>query len=277
MSKWIETPTIGSYFFFSSQRPVSELDAAAVKLPKVYKSYRTRRNLADCAVVIEELWLVSASIFKCAEVGYPSRKRSKHEVSEDQTAAPMHQVSQAVVVENGKLTNRKSGKLVETVEDSKWIFVLSTSRALFVGQKKKGFSRCIHMMISLLPKLLVMKQIQWWILLLLSIKWIRCRLTETTRLPIIKNRMLRHQFLRWPSVCLASGPQELELGLAVSGTTWWVCNLGCSNKSTYRPWSHLGIPQAQPHPIFLAQSENQTLSQAGVHGPSQAGMPDFCG
>lgn len=31
-------------------------EAAAVKLQKVYKSYRTRRNLADCAVLVEELW-----------------------------------------------------------------------------------------------------------------------------------------------------------------------------------------------------------------------------
>jgi hypothetical protein len=32
------------------------LDAAATKLQKAYKIYRTRRNLAGCAVVGEELW-----------------------------------------------------------------------------------------------------------------------------------------------------------------------------------------------------------------------------
>lgn len=31
-------------------------DAAATKLQKAYRGYRTRRKLADSAVVVEELW-----------------------------------------------------------------------------------------------------------------------------------------------------------------------------------------------------------------------------
>lgn len=34
-------------------------DAAATRIQKVYKSYRTRRNFADCAIVVEELWFVT--------------------------------------------------------------------------------------------------------------------------------------------------------------------------------------------------------------------------
>ena len=43
-----------------------------------------------------------------------------------------------MIVESGKLVYRQNGLLVNTIEGSKWIFVLSTSRSLYVGQKKKG-------------------------------------------------------------------------------------------------------------------------------------------
>lgn len=43
-----------------------------------------------------------------------------------------------VIVEDGKLVYKQSGMLLDTNERSKWIFVLSTSRSLYVGQKKKG-------------------------------------------------------------------------------------------------------------------------------------------
>lgn len=39
-----------------------------------------------------------------------------------------------VIVENGKLVYKQREDLVNTDEESKWIFVLSTSRALYVGR-----------------------------------------------------------------------------------------------------------------------------------------------
>lgn len=210
---------------FFSPRPVSELNAAATTVQKIYKSYRTRRNLADCAVVVEELWWKaldfaaldrsSVSFFnvekhetavsrwarartRAAKVGKGLSKNEKaqklalqhwleaidprhryghnlhmyydlwfesessqpffywldvgdgKEINLEKCPRPHMQrqcikylgpnerESYEVIVENGKLVFRQSGLLLETVEGSKWIFVLSTSRNLYVGQKKKG-------------------------------------------------------------------------------------------------------------------------------------------
>lgn len=45
------------------------------------------------------------------------------------------------MVEDGKFLYRQTGDLLHTVDeptDTKWIFVLSTSKTLYVGKKKKG-------------------------------------------------------------------------------------------------------------------------------------------
>ncbi|KAF5812134.1 hypothetical protein HanXRQr2_Chr04g0189181 [Helianthus annuus] len=210
---------------FVSPRPVSELNAAATTVQKIYKSYRTRRNLADCAVVVEELWWKaldfaaldrsSVSFFnvekhetavsrwarartRAAKVGKGLSKNEKaqklalqhwleaidprhryghnlhmyydiwflsescqpffywldvgdgKEVNVEKCPRPTLQrqcikylgpnerESYEVIVENGKLVFRQSGLLLETTEGSKWIFVLSTTSNLYVGQKKKG-------------------------------------------------------------------------------------------------------------------------------------------
>ena len=53
----------------------------------------------------------------------------------------MERLAYEVIVEDGKLVFKQSGKLVHTAEEArntKWIFVLSTSKTMYVGKKKKG-------------------------------------------------------------------------------------------------------------------------------------------
>ncbi|KAK9128349.1 hypothetical protein Syun_017146 [Stephania yunnanensis] len=215
------------------QSPMLDMGApkheAALKLQKVYKSFRTRRQLADCAVLVEQRWWKlldfaelkrsSVSFFniekpetavsrwsrarkRAAKVGKGLSKdgkaqklalqhwleaidprhryghnlhfyydkwlhcdsrqpffywldigkgkevnlvdkcpRSKLQQQCIKYLGPIERKAYEVAVENGKFFYRHSGKLLDTTEeqiDAKWIFVLSTSKTLYVAKKKKG-------------------------------------------------------------------------------------------------------------------------------------------
>ncbi|KVH90861.1 hypothetical protein Ccrd_007110 [Cynara cardunculus var. scolymus] len=180
---------------------------AATKLQKVYKSFRTRRKLADCAVLIEQSWwkLLDFAELKRSSISFFdldkhetaisrwSRARTRaakidprhryghnlhfyygqwlHSQSKEpffywldigegkevnlvekcprsklqqqciKYLGPMERKEYEVVIEDGKLLYKQTGEYIDTTgspKGSKWIFVLSTSRTLYVGIKKKG-------------------------------------------------------------------------------------------------------------------------------------------
>ncbi|XP_038701546.1 IQ domain-containing protein IQM6-like [Tripterygium wilfordii] len=212
----------------STLKPETHRYQAALKLQKVYKSFRTRRKLADCAVLVEQRWSKlldfaelkrsSISFFdierpetafsrwsrartRAAKVGkglskdkkarklalqhwleaIDPRHRYGHNLqfyyakwlhceskqpffywldigdgkevnSERCPRSKLHQQcikylgsserqAYEVTVENGRLVYKQSEKPLDTTGgpiDAKWIFVLSTSKTLYVGQKCKG-------------------------------------------------------------------------------------------------------------------------------------------
>ncbi|XP_019092195.1 PREDICTED: IQ domain-containing protein IQM2-like [Camelina sativa] len=215
---------------FSVLDPSNPKHEAAIKLQKVYKSFRTRRKLADCAVLVEQSWWKlldfaelkrsSISFFdiekhetaisrwsrartRAAKVGKGLSKNGKAQklalqhwleaidprhryghnlhfyynkwlhcqsrepffywldIGEGKEVnlvekcprlklqqqcikylGPMERKAYEVVVEDGKFFYKHSGEILQTSDmedsESKWIFVLSTSKVLYVGKKKKG-------------------------------------------------------------------------------------------------------------------------------------------
>ncbi|KAG0545967.1 hypothetical protein BDA96_02G407000 [Sorghum bicolor] len=203
-------------------------EAAAVTVQKVYKSFRTRRRLADCAVVVEQSWweLLDFALLRRSSVSFFDIERQESAVSKwarartraakvgkglskDEKAqklalqhwleaidprhryghnlhyyydcwlrceskepffywldvgegkeinlercprlkllsqcikylGPKEREEYEVVIEDGKFMFKKSRQILDTsggARDAKWIFVLSTSKNLYVGQKKKG-------------------------------------------------------------------------------------------------------------------------------------------
>ncbi|KAD7478248.1 hypothetical protein E3N88_01384 [Mikania micrantha] len=91
-----------------SAKPLMNRDLAAVKLQKTYKSFRTRRQLADCAVLVEQKWwkLLDYAQLKCSSVSFFEDEKPETVVSRWSRAR-----TRAAKVGKGLSKNEKARKL----------------------------------------------------------------------------------------------------------------------------------------------------------------------
>lgn len=91
-----------------SAKPLMNRDLAAVKLQKTYKSFRTRRQLADCAVLVEQRWwkLLDFAQLKCSSVSFFEEEKPETAVSRWSRAR-----TRAAKVGKGLSKNEKARKL----------------------------------------------------------------------------------------------------------------------------------------------------------------------
>ncbi|GKV21938.1 hypothetical protein SLEP1_g31860 [Rubroshorea leprosula] len=133
----------------------------------IHLRYHFLRNLlADCAVLIEQragMWKLldfaelkrsSISFFDIEkhetaisrwldigegkEVNLETCPKSKLQQQRIKHLGPRERIAYEVIVVDGKFLFKQTGKLLRTTGNTKWIFVLSTSETLNVGQKKKS-------------------------------------------------------------------------------------------------------------------------------------------